>query len=234
LTRRSSSCCRRRSDLRPAVAVACLIVAVGLPAAAAAGTVEGAVSVERASVRSDGPKHDLDVVVTLEPVSGTAPAPAAGAASMDQKGLVFVPHVLAIPRGTTVTFLNSDNEQHNVYFLDDRTGETLDIGTWGRGVSVDHTFDTAGLVITLCKLHLEMAAYIVVVDTPWFAHVELDPSTRTADYRIDGVPAGEYELTVWHKKLKQKGGVQTISVAADGTTRADAVITRARFASAGR
>ena len=190
-------------------------------------------SVERASVRTDGPKHDLDVVVMLDPVAGEAPVPSAGTAAMDQKGLVFLPHVLAIPRGTTVTFLNNDNEQHNVYFLDDRTGDTLDIGTWGPGVSVDHTFDTAGLVITLCKLHLEMAAYIVVTDTPWFAQVELDPATTSAAYRIDGVPAGEYELTVWHKKLKQKGGVQRISVAADVTTRADAVVTKARFAGGG-
>jgi plastocyanin len=211
-----------------------LVLALGLSAPSVAGTVEGTVSVERASVRADGPKHDLDVVVVLEPVSGTAPAPTAGAAEMDQKGLVFVPHVLAIPRGTTVTFLNSDNEQHNVYFLDDRTGETLDIGTWGPGVSVDHTFDTAGLVITLCKLHLEMAAYIVVVDTPWFEQVELDPATTTAAFRIDDVPAGDYRLTVWHKKLKQKGGVQTITVAGDGTTRADAVVTTARFAGGGR
>jgi len=208
-----------------------LVVTLVVPAVAAAGTVEGTVSVERASVRTDGPKHDRDVVITLEPVAGAAPAPEAGTATMDQQGLVFVPHVLAIPRGTKVTFLNSDNEQHNVYFLDDRTGDTLDIGTWGPGVSVDHTFDTAGLVITLCKLHLEMAAYIVVVDTPWFAQVELDPSTTTAEFRIDGVPAGEYHISVWHKKLKQKGGVQTISVAADGTTRADAVVTTARFAS---
>ena len=208
-----------------------LVATLVVPAVAAAGTVEGTVSVERASVRTDGPKHDRDVVITLEPVAGAAPAPEAGTATMDQQGLVFVPHVLAIPRGTTVTFLNSDNEQHNVYFLDDRTGDTLDIGTWGPGVSVDHTFDTAGLVITLCKLHLEMAAYIVVVGTPWFAQVELDPATTTAAFRIDGVPAGDYRLTVWHKKLKQKGGTQTISVAADGTTRADAVVTTARFAS---
>ncbi len=230
MTRRSSFCSPPRSERGPAITAVALVVALGLSAAVGAGTVEGTVSVERASVRFDGPKHDRDVVVTLEPVSGAAPTTPAGAAEMDQKGLVFVPHVLAIPRGTTVTFLNNDNEQHNVYFLDDRTGDTLDIGTWGPGVSVDHTFDTAGLVITLCKLHLEMAAYIVVVDTPWFQQVELDPSTSAADFRIADVPAGDYRLTVWHKKLKQKGGVQTISVGADGTTRADAVVTTARFA----
>ena len=99
---------------------------------------------------------------------------------MDQKGLVFVPHVLAVEKGTTVTFLNSDSEQHNVYFLFDSTGETLDIGTWGPNVSVDHRFDEPDVVITLCKLHLEMAAYVVVLDNPWFAVVQVDNSASTA------------------------------------------------------
>ena len=110
MTRPSSCSCRRRSDSRLAVAAAVLVATLVVPAVAAAGTVEGTVSVERASVRTDGPKHDRDVVITLEPVAGAAPAPEAGTATMDQQGLVFVPHVLAIPRGTKVTFLNSDGE----------------------------------------------------------------------------------------------------------------------------
>ncbi len=55
-----------------------------------------------------------------------------------------------------------------------RPADTLDIGTWGQGVSVDHTFEEAGTIITLCKLHLEMAAYIVVVESPWFVQIALD------------------------------------------------------------
>jgi len=194
------------------------------------GTVTGSVKVEQATLRTEGFKHDLDVVVSLRPAGGAEQPPSAGKATMDQKGLVFAPHVLAIQKGTTVKFLNSDAEQHNVYFLDDRTGDTLDIGTWGPGVSVDHTFDEAGMVITLCKLHLEMAAYIVVVDGPWFAAVKLDPADSTAEFRIEDVPPGEYELSVWHKKLKQKGGVARITVAGGKATATDVVITKAKYA----
>ncbi len=117
------------------------------------------------------------------PVGPEAPAAGGTRATMDQTGLIFEPHVLAVPRGATVTFLNSDKEQHNVYFLDDRTGDTLDIGTWGPGVSVDHTFDTPGMVITLCKLHLEMAAYVVVCPSPWFAQVKLESTDKPAASR---------------------------------------------------
>lgn len=194
------------------------------------GVVRGSVTVEQATVRTDGPKHDLDIVVSLNRVGGEDPPPGDAKAAMDQRGLVFIPHVLAIQRGTTVTFLNNDNDEHNVYFLEDRTGETLDIGTWGQGVSVDHTFNEEGTIITLCKLHLEMAAYIVVVKSPWFVQVTLDGSSRRGEFAIENVPPGEYELTVWHKKLKQKGGTATVSVGSGESVELNAIITKSKYA----
>ena len=125
---------------------------------------------------------------------------------MDQRGLVFLPHVLAVETGTTVTFLNSDNEQHNVYFLFDETGETLDIGTWGPGVSVDHRFDAPGEVIVLCKLHLEMAAYVVVLDTPWFATCELDDSASSRPLRDRRRAAGRVHPDRVAQEAAPEGG----------------------------
>jgi len=222
----------KRRILPVAISLLALYAAAGLSHAACpdCGTVTGSVTVQQATVRTEGPKHDLDVVIELRPVTGAEQPPCEGKATMDQTELVFSPHVLAIQKGTTVKFLNSDAEKHNVYFLDDRTGETLDIGTWGPGVSVDHTFDKAGMVITLCKLHLEMAAYIVVVDGPWFSALQLDPANSTAEFRIEEVPPGEYELSVWHKKLKQKGGVARITVAPGGASGVEVVITKAKYA----
>jgi len=196
------------------------------------GVVRGSVAVEQATVRTEGPKNDLDVVVSLDPVAGEDPPPSTARATMDQRGLVFIPHVLAVQRGTTVTFLNNDSDEHNVYFLNDSTGETLDIGTWGQGVSVDHTFDEAGTVITLCKLHLEMAAYVVVVKSPWFVQIALDASSRRGEFVIENVPPGEYELSVWHKKLKQKGGATKVSVGRGESIEVDPIVTKSNYAKA--
>ena len=198
------------------------------------GSVSGLVTVEQAFIRTDGPKNDRDVVVMLDPVGAEAPAALDVSAVMDQDGLIFVPHVLAVPKGATVTFLNSDNEQHNVYFLDDRTGDTLDIGTWGPGVSVDHTFDTPGMVITLCKLHLEMASYVVVSPSPWFSQVAFESTDTPVDFRIDNVPPGVYELSTWHKKLKQKGGPVRIEVKPGTGTEVEIGITKPKLAKSSR
>jgi len=219
-----------------ALGVALTICLAGTAGAACldCGTVAGSISVEMATVRTDGPKHDRDVVVMLDPVGSQAPVSDEIRATMDQTGLVFVPHVLAVPRGATVTFLNNDKEQHNVYFLDDRTGDTLDIGTWGPGVSVDHTFDTPGMIITLCKLHLEMASYVVVTPGPWFSQVAFQSSDTPVRFEIKDVPPGDYHLSVWHKKLKQKGGAVPINVKPGTGTEVDIVITKAKFAKLSR
>ena len=198
------------------------------------GSVSGSVAVEQAYIRTNGPKHDRDVVIMLDPAGSQAPAAEGVRAAMDQTGLVFLPHVLAVPRGATVTFLNNDKEQHNVYFLDDRTGDTLDIGTWGPGVSVDHTFDTPGMVITLCKLHLEMASYVVVSPSPWMTQVAFESSDEPVRFEIKDVPPGDYQLSVWHKKLKHKGGTVPITVKPGTGTEVDIVITKPKFAKPSR
>src|SRR5271169_228412 len=75
-----------------------------LAGGAVAGTIEGKVS------------GGANSVVYVDTIQGkTFPAPAKPYL-MDQKGLMFQPHVLAIQVGATVEFQNSDTVQHNVFW----------------------------------------------------------------------------------------------------------------------
>lgn len=229
--KRCFSCLPSHSESGRLILVAIISAAsVCIAGSLAAATLTGTVSVERAKIRTDGPKHDRDLVIFLRPLEAPPKTSPPARAVMDQKGLVFLPHVLAIQQGTTVRFLNSDTENHNVYFLDDKTGETLDIGTWGPGISVDHKFTSPGAVIVLCKLHLEMAAYVVVSPGPWFTQAQFDSGSGTATFEIEGIPPGEYELVVWHKKLKLKGGVRRLSFGSGGKRSENLVMTKAQYA----
>ena len=212
-----------------------MIAAVwGLPAGngpaqeAGSGTVAGVIDVQKARVKTRGAKSFKNVVVYLEPTAPAVYPPPTAHAVMDQRGLVFIPHVMAVQQGTTVDFLNSDNDRHNVYFLYDKTGDTLDIGTWGPGQAVSHTFKESGLVIALCQLHLEMAAHILVLESPFFSVTEIDAETQQATYEIRDVPAGNYVLKAWHKKLKMKSGAVGVSVVAGETATVDIAITRGK------
>jgi len=210
------------------IAAAWGLAGAGLAQEAGTGTVAGVVEVQKARVKTRGAKSFKDVVVYLEPTAPAVYPPPAGHAVMDQRGLVFIPHVMAVQQGTTVDFLNSDNDRHNVYFLYDETGQTLDIGTWGPGEKVSHTFKEPGPVIVLCQLHLEMAAHILVLETPFFSVAEIDAETQRATYEIRDVPAGNYVLKAWHKKLKMKGGDVQVTVAAGETAMVDVAITRGK------
>jgi hypothetical protein len=57
-------------------------------------------------------------------------------------------------------------------------------------------FDKPGIAILGCNIHDQMAAWVVVVDTPLYAR-----SAATGRAHIDGVSPGNYRLRVWHASL---------------------------------
>jgi plastocyanin len=139
-------------------------------------------------------------VVWVEAIAGkTFPAPEKHLV-IDQKGLMFVPHVVAIQQGTTVDFLNSDTVAHNVFWIsisgDKKFGHNL--GTWPKGEKKSFKFDNPGVAPLLCNVHPEMAAYVVISPTPYFAE-----SDASGSYKISDVPDGSYSVTAWHEGSKQ-------------------------------
>ena len=172
-----------------------------------AGTVSGKVS--GASGKS---------VVYLDVAGKTFPPPT-DKPVMDQKGLVFSPHVLVVQQGTTVDFLNSDSVQHNVFWPsisgDKKAGHNM--GTWPKGEKRPFKFDKAGVVPLLCNVHPEMAGYIVVSPSPY--HAETDAS---GNYTIDNVPDGAYTATAWHEGNKPQSKPVTVS----GTGKADFALSK--------
>lgn len=206
------------------------LIGLVLPASAQTGSVVGQVRVEQARVVTTGPKSTKDVVVYLEPLAKQSYSVPAARIEMDQRGLVFIPHVMTVQVGREVAFLNNDNDRHNVYFLFEKTGKTLDIGTWGTGQTVTHKFAEPGEVIVLCQLHLEMAAYILVFDHPFHTVAEIQQETQTGSYCLDNVPPGDYLLKAWHKKLLLKGKPVTVSVKPGESVPMDLVITKKEYA----
>lgn len=175
-------------------------------------TVSGTIRITNTKVKTEGAKSDKDVIVYLERVDGAKMPPPVEHAVLDQSGLVFIPHVMAIQAGTTVDFVNSDTTDHNVFCVDEccklvediskKKPKFLDLGNFPGGETASHTFSTPGEGVMLCKLHPEMAAYIVVVDTPYFTVAEIDGASQTADFVIENVPPGNYLLKTWNKRCE--------------------------------
>ena len=173
-----------------------------IPAYSAEVTNEGN-GVIKGKINVKAKKYKKDTVVYIERVKGNFP-PHGENAIMDQKNLVFIPHVLVVLKGTTVDYLNSDDVRHNV-FSPDAIADKMNLGMWPRGEVRPYTFNKLGDAVMLCNVHPEMEAYVVVVQNPYFSKTD-----KEGDYEIENVPPGEYTLKVWNKKYKAKDKKITI------------------------
>jgi len=138
---------------------------------------------------------------------------------VDQKGLLFIPHVSVVPVGSTVDFLNSDNVQHNVFWPSISGNKKLgkNLGTWPKGKKRSFKFDNPGVVPLLCNVHPEMSAYVIVVPGPLYA-----TTNAGGEYAIENVSDGPHTITVWHEGKKQ----QSKQVTTSGTTKADFTLSK--------
>lgn len=147
-------------------------------------------------------------VVYLESVSGAVTPVSGKKVTMDQRGLLFQPHVLVVQAGTTVEFLNSDNVAHNVFWPsvsgDKKKGHNL--GTWPQGQTKPFQFNEPGVVPLLCNVHPEMSGYVVVSPTPYFAETGADGT-----FSLANVPDGDYTITAWHEGKKTQSKKITVS-----------------------
>ena len=155
-----------------------------------------------------------ETLVWLEPM-GRAPKRPAYAFTMTTRSKTFLPHVLAVPAGSTVGFPNEDPIAHNLFSL--TPGNTFDLGLYRRGAGKDHKFDAPGVVNVYCNVHPNMSAVVHVMTTPYYGFTDAN-----GNYSFD-VPAGKYRVTAWN----EQGGtaVSDIEVKSDGTVAGPTLLT---------
>lgn len=149
-------------------------------------------------------------VVWVEATPGmTVPKPAKPF-TLSQKALRFEPHIMAVPVGATVDFLNSDSVPHNIFWPAISSNKKLghSLGTFPKGQSRTFQFITPGIVPLLCNVHPEMSAYLIVTPTPYLAVTD-----ESGGYSIADIPDGNYTVTAWHEGFKNQ--TKPVTVASD-------------------
>jgi plastocyanin len=185
-----------------------VLVSLTLSLVAQAGSISGKVS----GVTGES------VVYVEAPAGKTFPAPTQEPV-IDQKGLMFQPHIVVVQQGTTVQFLNSDSVAHNVFWISVGGNKKLghNLGTWPQGEKRPFKFDNPGAVSLLCNVHPEMSGYVVVSPTPYFAKTD-----KSGEYKIDNVPDGSYSVTAWHEGAKNQSKPVTVA----GDSKADFTLSK--------
>jgi plastocyanin len=141
--------------------------------------------------------HPLpDAVVTVEPMDRKLPPPAPAHAVMDQMHRMFAPEVLVVALGSTVSFPNSDSVSHQIYSFSPAKRFQLPLY---RGKPYPPVlFDHPGIVILGCNIHDWMIGYIDVTDAPFYGTTDARGSWSAQ------LPAGRYEITVWHPRMREQ------------------------------
>jgi plastocyanin len=181
---------------------ALLLSLLALPILAKAATLE-------ALVQTPAGKPLADAAVVLEPLAG-APAPrtrahAATHVSIEQRGAEFIPYVTVVQTGAAVDFPNNDTVRHHVYSFSQPKRFEIKLYAGKPGQPI--TFDKPGEVVIGCNIHDWMEAYVLVVETPYFAKTGPDGQVRIAN-----LPAGRYRLQLWHPLQKTRVAASEIEV----------------------
>lgn len=141
-----------------------------------------------------------NVVVYLTGVAAPGGGVAAATKQLRQQHETFLPHVLAVQRGTTVDFPNDDPIFHNVFSLS--SAASFDLRRYPRGESRSRQFSKPGLVKIYCHIHSHMSATILVLDHPYFTTPEMDGT-----FTLANLPPGEHTIVGWHERVGERRAI---------------------------
>ena len=128
------------------------------------------------------------------------------AAVIDQKGCVYVPHVLGVMVGQQLDILNSDGTLHNIHALP-KVNKEFNKAMPRSKKQMSVKFDKVEAPFKIkCDVHPWMGAFLGVFDHPYFAVTD-----DSGSYTISGLAPGKYVLEAWHEKL----GLQTVDLSVD-------------------
>ena len=126
-------------------------------------------------------------------------------AEVDQYGCVYKPHVLAIQKGQSISYKNSDVVPHNVHTLSEANpafNKAVNVG----GKPIDRTYDAEELFFVKCDIHPWMKCWVHVIEHPFFAVTE-----KNGQFEIAGLPDGQFELEFWHEKMGTRHQIVSIA-----------------------
>jgi hypothetical protein len=149
----------------------------------------------------DGPTKGVrNVLVYLSKPTRINDDAKKGAASanvmFDQEKCIFLPHVLGIMNGSTITLKSSDPINHNINAkLKQSPFNQLVAGGASLPFTPQGPERTPGEVT--CDIHPWMKAWWMVVDHPYFVVTD-----AKGNYEIKNVPAGSQKVVVWQEAVK--------------------------------
>jgi hypothetical protein len=131
-------------------------------------------------------------------LEGKAFEPPKQAVILDQRGCMFVPRVIALRAGQTLTVKNSDPVSHNIHPNPQNNREWNQQQSPGAPDLVRRFVRPEVMIPVKCNIHNWMRSYIGVVEHPYFGVTDASGAFDWKD-----IPPGEYVVAAWHEGLPE-------------------------------
>jgi plastocyanin len=174
------------------------------------------VQMENVVVGSGGGLDNVVLYISQGLTGNEASAVPSEEPTFDQKGCMYIPHVLAVDVGQKYKVITSDQTTHNIHPLPAPGGGNIG---WNKSqppgappIETDWKAEEVSISVK-CNIHPWMHGWFAVVKGPYAV------TDENGSYTIKNVPAGSYTVTAWQEDL----GTQTakVTVAAGQAAKAD-------------
>lgn len=144
--------------------------------------------------------------------SAVIPAAPSEPAVLNQKGCLYVPHVMAVRAGQKLLVHNGDPAGHNVNARPKRAkNKSFNNTQPANSADIEVVFQEEEVAVPFgCDIHPWMKSWVAVLGHPYFATTGAD-----GGWNIPGLAPGSYELEVWHETFGRQSVEVTLS-ATDG------------------
>jgi len=162
-----------------------------------------------------------NVLVWIEDVKTDITGDKLDPAVIDQKGCIYIPHVIGIMKNQEVLIKNSDPAMHNVHSMP-VANESFNFPMSKSTKVKSAVFKKSEEPFYIkCDVHPWMKSWVLVSDNPYFAVTD-----DNGNFTISDIPKGTYNVVFWQerlsnvdeKKYNKQNTTLSITITEDGVT----------------
>lgn len=128
---------------------------------------------------------------------------------LDQNGCEYKPHVLAMTAGSSVDIVNPDGILHNVHSYS-KANSPFNMAQPKFKKTITVKIDKPEVINLKCDVHGWMSGWLFVAENPYFSVTD-----NSGSFKLTDVPAGTYNVEVWHETLGKASQKVTVKAKAD-------------------
>lgn len=126
-------------------------------------------------------------------------------ATLDQKGCMYIPHVVTLQAGQTLEVRNNDKATHNIHPVP-RFNREWNKSQPAGAPPFEETFTREEVAIPVkCNVHPWMKSYFAVFKSPYF-----QVTGTNGSFDLKNLPPGTYTVEAWHEKYGASDQTVTI------------------------